>query len=340
MLAPDADPALLPDPDAAPPEPDGPLPHVARCLNCGEPVSLTYCPRCGQEAKDYTAALRPLLAEALAEWVSWDSKLLRTLLPLLFKPGLLTREYNAGRRVRYLSPLKMYLVISALFFLVVGWRHPLQVPPSVHISEASPGVHVNVGAASALKAASANDVPVVVIGSHRRSLNDLPRTVAAYDAGQRALPPARRDAPALRAVVRQIIKARTSPRAFLQTMLDGLLDNAPKMMFFLVPVFALLLRLTYWRARRLYVEHLIFALHSHAFAYLILILLVLLPNSARPFAALLSLCIPVYLFLALRVVYGQGFWKTAFKMLWLGGNYLLLLLFALLVTAGIAFLLA
>lgn len=101
-----------------PPRPD-------HCLNCGRAADGNFCAHCGQEVKDHTVALRPLLTDLMAEIVSWDSKLLRTVKALVFQPGFLTNEYNAGRRVPYLSPLKLYLTVSVLFFLVLSWKAPL-----------------------------------------------------------------------------------------------------------------------------------------------------------------------------------------------------------------------
>ncbi len=102
-----------------------PRPRPDHCLNCGAATEGNFCAYCGQENKDHTVALKPLLHDLLAETISWDSKLLRTVVPLLGRPGFLTNEYNAGRRVPYLSPLKMYLTVSVLFFLLLAWKNPL-----------------------------------------------------------------------------------------------------------------------------------------------------------------------------------------------------------------------
>ncbi len=79
---------------------------------------------------------RPLLSDLLTELASWDSRVGRTVVARVARPGFLTKEYTAGRRVRYLSPLKMYLTVSVLFFLLLAWKNPLGsqiqvgVPPS------------------------------------------------------------------------------------------------------------------------------------------------------------------------------------------------------------------
>src|SRR6476659_9407004 len=86
------------------------------CLNCGEPVSLRYCPACGQAAIDPNPTVGEFVHEAASEFLHWDGKLAATFRLLFTKPGELTREYLAGRRARYLSPLRLYLTCSVLFF--------------------------------------------------------------------------------------------------------------------------------------------------------------------------------------------------------------------------------
>ena len=101
------------------------LPRVTRCLNCDSQIAGRYCAVCGQEAENQTAAVKLLVADFLSDVASFDSKIVRTLKPLLLRPGFLTNEYNAGRRVRYLSPLKVYLTLSLVFFLALAWKHPV-----------------------------------------------------------------------------------------------------------------------------------------------------------------------------------------------------------------------
>src|SRR5206468_8575282 len=86
------------------------------CLNCGAPVSQRFCPACGQAAVDPNPTLREFAHEAAGEFLLWDGKLATTFRLLLTKPGELTREYLGGRRARYLSPLRLYLTCSVLFF--------------------------------------------------------------------------------------------------------------------------------------------------------------------------------------------------------------------------------
>ena len=274
-----------------------PRPRPDCCLNCGRAADGNFCAYCGQENKDHTVALRPLLSDLLAEVASWDSKLLRTVAALLFRPGFLTNEYNAGRRIGYLSPLKLYLTVSVLFFLVVSWKAPLN-QHNVVIN--SGGVSLSLGG---------------------RTPAPTSRTAAEYDARQKALPPARRDPPVAATMVHHLFKAKQSP----QTFISAVIGDFPKMMFFLLPLFAVTLKLLYLRTKRLYVEHLVFLLHVHAFAFLVLTPLLLVPIVWR--GLFVGLVLPVYFIAAMRAVYRQGWPKTLLKFCLLGLGYVILLAF-------------
>src|SRR5215469_10963942 len=101
---------------------------TARCDNCGAAVSGHYCAACGQRLEAPLQSLWHFTREATEDLTHTDSRLWRTLGALLFRPGYLTREFLAGRRARYLPPVRLYLVISVLFFLWASATHnPLRV---------------------------------------------------------------------------------------------------------------------------------------------------------------------------------------------------------------------
>ena len=259
-----------------------PKPRPDHCLNCGTPSGEQFCGRCGQEIKDHSVALGPLLSDALAELASWDSKLLRTLVPLLTRPGFLTNQYNSGKRVPYLSPLKLYLTISILFFLLLSWQNPLGNAVVINPD----GLHSHTSSSRSPSATRTTTNTNVLIEG---------------------------------AMTRRLLRAKQNKTGFV----SALLNDSPKMMFFLLPLFALSLKLLYWRPKRLYVEHLIFLLHVHAFAFLLLTLLLLVHPPWL--LGSISLALIVYILAAMRVVYKQSWPATLFKFSLLGFGYILLL---------------
>lgn len=90
------------------------------CPNCGTLLHGQYCWQCGQRSRVRLITLWELMRDAVGDLFELDSRLWRSLKPLLFRPGLLTSDYLAGRRARYMPPFRMYLVLSIIFFLVWG----------------------------------------------------------------------------------------------------------------------------------------------------------------------------------------------------------------------------
>lgn len=222
------------------------------CLNCGETLQGAFCSRCGQEAADFHRPLRSFVSDFVENVLNLDSKLLRTLGPLLFMPGRLTREYLAGRRASYVRPLKLYLLAALLSFGVLAiWPESIIRVVSKPSRPAGEGV----------------DVP------------------ASMDSGFQ--------------------KAVADPQQFRRTVAA----NLQRAFFLLLPAFALLLKLLYLRRGNFYLDHLVFALHFHAFAFVVLTAMVLLGAAGiprpilAPVAVAAWLWIFMYLFLALRRVY-------------------------------------
>lgn len=92
----------------------------ARCLDCEAPLTGPFCANCGQAAGEAELSLRKLLHELADDYLNFDSRFFRSVVPLLVRPGHLTREYLRGRRTRYIRPLRLYLVSSLIFFFIVS----------------------------------------------------------------------------------------------------------------------------------------------------------------------------------------------------------------------------
>jgi hypothetical protein len=104
--------------------PEHPLTH---CENCGAPLTGEFCAKCGQHAIDYRRSILRVLLDAADSFFNWDTKFLKTLGLLLIRPWELTNDFNAGRRARYVHPLRLYLIASLAFFLLaraINWDSP------------------------------------------------------------------------------------------------------------------------------------------------------------------------------------------------------------------------
>jgi hypothetical protein len=122
------------------------------------------------------------------------------------------------------------------------------------------------------------------------------------------------------------------------SILRDMLQRAPTVMFVLLPVFALILKLLYIRSGRFYVEHFVFALRYHAFAFVLFTIMLPLENTWIP--ALLTIWLIVYLPLAMKHVYRQGWFATGVKFVLLSTADLIVLVIGLTVTLILALLLA
>lgn len=96
----------------------------SECFNCGHPFSgqEKFCPECGQTNKDKRITFSNFVHEVFNGFISWDSKFWTTIIPLLTKPGKVSRDYIDGKRQRYANPFRFYLSVSLLFFLILGAR--------------------------------------------------------------------------------------------------------------------------------------------------------------------------------------------------------------------------
>jgi hypothetical protein len=283
-------------------------------------VDDLFCGHCGQRNATRLVSVRNMLMDALEDQLSVNSALPRTLAGLLFRPGFLTREYVEGRIVRYIAPFRLYLVTSVLFFLGLSLT-----PPAVGtggLEEARSEVAQEAGGSGMFR--MTNDQGVDLVGS-TDSLRKMIRLEGLSPAAERRIEDF---------LIPRIQHWNSmQPREAMQALWDGMLRNAPTAMFFLLPVFALLLKLLYMRSGRLYVEHFIFALHYHAFLFAMATLLLGIPDGI--IETLVVLWLLVYLFLAMRRVYGQSKRRTFLKYSLLGLVYFFVLIFTGLATAGI-----
>lgn len=90
------------------------------CLNCGATLDsvYNYCPICGQENNSNNVSFGKLLKEFFVNYFSLDSRLTQSLKPFFFKPGLLTLKFNEGKRMSYMNPVRLYLILSLFYFFV------------------------------------------------------------------------------------------------------------------------------------------------------------------------------------------------------------------------------
>ena len=94
------------------------------CSNCETPLQVesdNFCPTCGQLNNTKKETAFGLVKELVEEFLHLDSKVIKSLVPLLFKPGFLTVDYINGKRARYFHPVRMFLIVIVIMFIVGGF---------------------------------------------------------------------------------------------------------------------------------------------------------------------------------------------------------------------------
>jgi hypothetical protein len=313
---------------------------AAFCPNCGAQLSGNFCQGCGQAAHLHVPSAREFLHEFIAHYVALEGKLWKSMALLIFRPGRLTRDYIEGKRVRYIEPLRLYLTFSIIFFAIfklggvdfISVGTPDTTPPRQEASVAQkPG---DAGDATVTPAQRARQQAREERRRVREKNPDQDLIVLGKGDDEKAKELATRIHPALGPKVEHFLQLPNKERN--AAMLRALSSYAPYAIFALMPVFAALLKLLYLGSGRRYGEHLLFALHTNAFAFLLLSLLLLLPDWLPLVGVGLGVWLVFYLPTAMRKVYGGGRLLTALRWIVLGTMHLFCIVFAITAAAALA----
>lgn len=310
------------------------------CFNCSAPLKNEddFCRKCGQENRDKIVSLKVIISDFLGDYFTFDSKLFRSIFPLIFKPGFLTNEYNAGKRTRYIPPLRMYIFISFIYFFVIGimgetyeeYRKEKEkeiASKDTIVSDTLKGIYF-----------SDNNVNINIgAGNKKFSIKNLKEVLGSDEKMNIFLENLKLEKTKLnkflaRTFIAQAIKLKEQRDGFTSYFFR----NISIMIFFLMPLFAAVLKLFYLRRKKFYIEHLVFSFHLHSFSFFIFTLSSLYENKWLDTAAFLL--IAIYLFVAMRKVYKQSWWKTALKYFSALLSYLLCLVVCMLGTMVFTFL--
>lgn len=258
------------------------------CANCGAELTGPYCAQCGQQDRERIGPLRLLLTEAADELLSLDTRLARTLRGLFTRPGFLTNAYTSGRRAAFVPPLRLFLLSGFVFLLVLGLGRQITSPQGEPMISG-----------------------FIKVDLDQASIDSIQVRVDAFEAEGTLTSSLR--AQFFRSLIRASEDTEAVNRAFLERL--------SLVAVLLLPVVALLLKMIF--RRRYYVEHLVFALHLHAFAFLTLSAVLLLGFGLRlagsPMAiyqglVVLAACVELaYVGLSLRRTYGTSLLATILR---------------------------
>lgn len=343
-------------------------PTHTHCQNCGAELQGPWCHRCGQHDFEFHRSFWHVFLEALETLFHFEGKFFRNIVTLLFRPGRLTLDFNAGKRAAQMPPFRLYVFVSFVFFLLIFLGG--DAPEFIRQTTPSP-TGLTVGG----KSVTAEQLPAEV---WREAVREMmpPDEREPADAPEKPAPAAETKSPeevgrlladGIKEVKSQQ-RAATLPaaqrqrnvealgffeqRARLllepegrQRMSESFRHHLPHLLMACLPFFALYTRVLFRKSGQVYLQHLVLAVHFHTFIYLWLLCrngwtdLAALPGwGLRAWVTLAcDLWLGLYPLLMLRRVFANSWLKTLLKSLLLTLAYGLTLGLGFFVTAVLIF---
>jgi hypothetical protein len=331
---------------------------IDQCKNCEKSfdASFDYCPYCGQETAD-SLTFGVLFSNTISNYFSIDARFFKSFIPLMIKPGVLARRFVDGKRLSYLHPAQFYLFISVVFFFIFSFTirkadsevsKVLEKGFNKELSLDSLSVEMDsVGFEAAKKALKENQtntgmsdgeiesIDSVITGTQRIPVNSLNFQKEVLDSLiERGAPQAEK----LRAMGMKEDTGVFISKVYVQLLklyekrgggiLQTLYDSIPFAMFFMLPLFGLLLKIFYWR-RGTFAHHMVFSFYFFTFlftTFCILILANIFLDIPTWIEVLVFLSFIIYLMLALRTFYESHWLGAFFKASFISLMYMLIVL--------------
>lgn len=302
----------------------------ADCISCGGAVQGLFCPVCGQQQDDMRRSLGMLALNFVEDTFSFDSRMWRTLGLLAVAPGVVPTEFSHGRRSRFTPPIRLFLVISFLFFVTISLTNTLFVGMEVDFRDVD---EEKLQEAVAQVAEHGVDISDEVTdncafeGNLRFFVKEkdlrtdyerfdaclAKREAAAHDAVANSTDVAVGETTTIeeeRAQADKIVErvfdgigwAVRNPTAFNDSMNDWL----PRVMFFMTPVLALILSL-FLRRDALIFDHMVLSLYVHAVNFAIVGAALILGQFGAPqIGAAAVVIVAIYYVTALKRAHKRG----------------------------------
>jgi hypothetical protein len=352
--------------------------NITTCQNCEKEhnIEFDFCPHCGQQTND-ELTVGVLFYNTIANYFSFDARFFRSFIPLVFKPGILAKRFVSGKRLMYLHPAQMYLFISVVFFFMFSFKireynanfdKVLQEGFKVEQSKDSININpIDSATVEKIKAPLKNDNGLLsgMSDQEKQELDSLITSVSqpkkadnninfgydtkkldsliainASEKEQLLAVGMKEDAGFLaKQFYKQLIKFHKNRGGGI---LQALFDSVPISLFILLPIFALLLKVFYWRRGR-FAHHLVFSFYYFSFLFTVLCIIfgvnyiIDIPDWID-FLVLLSTFF--YLVFAVRNYYEQGFFISLIKSSMLTFMYMIFVVpMAIMIMLGLSFLL-
>jgi hypothetical protein len=293
------------------------------CLNCDYTFGLAdadeFCPSCGQENTDLHTGIGHWLMEIVEGILHFEGKFWITTKYLIAKPGILSKEFVAGHRTKFMPPVRMYLFVSFIFFLALGLRkeHKTRTEPESYIEQDK---KLDEFWSTDMRM---DDLASFSLGDFQVTRRELRHCYYRGDDALDSLLDAQSGSHGFieRALLKKMVKIEQEPDG-VQAMGHNLLKAMSIIGFVLMPVYALLLNLFYYRKKLFYTEHFIFSIHSHTMLFAGGALFFAFGRISVFITLAIMLFLAVHHYISLKRFYGHSHIITSIKYLFLSAIYI------------------
>lgn len=284
----------------------------SNCLNCNSTVEGKFCGNCGQENIEPRESLWSLITHTFKDFSHFDSKFFVTTKYLFLKPGLLTIEYNKGKRASYVNPIKLFFFTSFLFFVTMGFMGTMK-PKMEKIGNL--GTRMNHADSLALDSiARGFEQESNTLGKELKldTLHQGKSFFSKYMSKKYM-------------ELNKIYKK--DKKAFFEKAIENFFHNLHYFILMLLPLFALLYSILYIRQKRYFSEYVIFAIHFHVIVLLVILLSAIFNKLFPQIKEIyFYIFIFMYQFFSMKKVFNQSNSKTFLKLIFIDFIYLFILL--------------
>lgn len=340
--------------------------HEDYCLNCHTifKESVKFCPQCGQRAKVTKITFKEFISELLSGLINYDSKLWRSLGVILSKPGKFPKDYINGKQARYMNPFRLYLNITVLFFLLYGLYNtfnPSQAFTSNKEKSTQKEQGIIIGETSAFSINALDSI--ISESSSDQDLDSLNQTTKKHLFGDKILKIDSIQELGItnyntaftklglentawnRFLFKKVADIRFTIKNIgseMDVLIGKFISQLSISLFILIPLFTLFFKIIYYRKHMYFMEHMVFIFNIQTCFMLLAIILLIttwISGSMADLWWLFPISFGIYLFIALKNFYNQGYLKTFIKYCILNTIMINLVSFAMLVVMFTIFLL-
>lgn len=321
-----------------------------QCLNCGYQLdqNFDYCPKCGQENDDRQVSFGRLITDFFSNYFSLDSKFGRSIKPFFLQPGVLTREFMEGKRVKYANPIRLYLVVSLIHFFLFSINMDNKKEMNNGIIQASKDETSDTSPSRdsmiSFELDSAEDISdsssFFISEKEWNIINHMTKDDGSDYSIQQIEDSIHNERKGFVSgyITHKVIKLMKSD---VHSINMYIVSKIPGVMFFLLPIYALLLKIFF--RKKLYINHLIHSLHIHSFAFVVLSLLWLLTLVSQKMADTIEIVFPItiliYIIFSFKNAYLVKLSSAIFKVLFSGFIYTIILTVSLIIGVLVSLLL-